>query len=127
MTFLKKKYYPLLISGTLRLIVITLLVMSDTIIAGLLIGEDAVAGINLVTPVYSLSFFFGGLVSIGVPILYNNAMGRYEKKEADELFGNGMTAALAIGIILFIVVMLTGDYWLRICHPTQSVLDEARP
>jgi Na+-driven multidrug efflux pump len=127
MTFLKKKYYPLLISGTLRLIVITLLVMSDTIIAGLLIGENAVAGINLVTPVYSLSFFFGGLVSIGVPILYNNAMGRYEKKEADELFGNGMTAALTIGIILFIVVMLTGDYWLRICHPTQSVLDEARP
>lgn len=127
MTFLKKKYYPLLIAGTLRLFVVTLLLMSDSIIAGLFIGEDAVAGINLVTPLYSLSYFFGGLVSIGVPILYSNAMGRYDKKEADSYFGNGLTAATVIGILLFIPVMFFGDYWLQFCQPTQAVLNQARP
>ncbi len=37
MTFLQKKYHPLLRAGTLTMIVVTLLLMSDTVIAGIFI------------------------------------------------------------------------------------------
>lgn len=127
MTFLRRQYYPLLGSGTLGMVVVTLLLMSDMVIAGLFIGEDAVAGINLVTPIYSMAFFFVGLVSLGVPVLYSNAMGRFDKQAADDYFANGLTAAVITGLVLFAAVLLAGESFLKFFHPAQSVLEQAEP
>lgn len=49
--------------------------MSDSVIAGAVVGSDAVAGITLVTPLYSLAVFFGSVISIGIPLLYSTEMG----------------------------------------------------
>ena len=73
-TFLSKKFLSLLVSGTVYMIVVPILLLSDSVIAGLVLGETSVTGISLVTPAYSLAAFFGGILSIGVPILYNRAM-----------------------------------------------------
>ena len=45
--------------------------MSDSFIAGIKLGENAVIGVNLVLPVYSFAIFFALLFSLGVPILYS--------------------------------------------------------
>ena len=70
------------------MIVVTLLLLSDSVIAGLTLGEDAVAAISLVTPAYSLAAFFGGLLSVGVPILYSKAMGEFKKENANSYFAS---------------------------------------
>ena len=127
MTFLIRRFFPLLATGTLGMMVVTVLLMSDMMIAGIFIGEDAVAGINLVTPIYSLAYFFVGLVSIGVPILYSNAMGKFDKEAADGYFGNGLTAAVIVGIVLFAAVALAGKACLQSFHATEAVLGQAEP
>ena len=107
------------------MIVVTLLLLSDSVIAGLMIGEDAVAAISLVTPAYSLAAFFGGMLSIGVPILYSKAMGEFNKKEADSYFALGLTAALAIGILLSSVFFVFGDSHLRSFEASEAVFRHA--
>ena len=107
------------------MIVVTLLLLSDSVIAGLMIGEDAVAAISLVTPAYSLAAFFGGMLSIGVPILYSKAMGEFNKKEADNYFALGLTAALAIGILLSSVFFVFGDSHLRSFEASEAVFRHA--
>lgn len=57
------------------MMVVSVLLMSDSVIAGTVIGSDAVAGITLVTPIYSLAAFFGAVFSLGVPIVYSTEMG----------------------------------------------------
>ena len=57
-TFLSKKFLSLLVSGTVYMIVVPILLLSDSVIAGLVLGETSVAGISLVTPAYSLAAFF---------------------------------------------------------------------
>lgn len=57
----------------------------DQVIAGFTIGSDAVAGITLVIPLYSLSAFLGSVLSIGVPILYSTEMGKFNKDRADNV------------------------------------------
>ena len=72
---MSKKYYSMLLGGTLTMMVVSILLMSDSIVAGAVIGPDAVAAITLVTPLYALGAFFGSVISMGVPILYTTEMG----------------------------------------------------
>ncbi|MBR1796976.1 MAG: hypothetical protein IJ757_03050 [Clostridiales bacterium] len=108
------------------MMVVSALLMSDSVIAGIVIGADAVAGITLVTPVYSLAAFFGSIISLGVPIVYSSEMGRFNKKEADHVFGLGILMAFVVGIVLLAGVTAFGDMYLRSSLPPDSVLYEAR-
>ncbi len=56
------------------------MLMSDSLIAGFFIGSDAVAGITLVTPLYSVAAFFSMVISLAVPILYSSKMGMFQKR-----------------------------------------------
>ena len=124
-TFLKRKFFSLLIPGTISMIVVTLLLLSDSVIAGLILGQDAVAAISLVTPAYSLAAFFGGIISIGVPILYSKAMGEFKKKDADRYFALGFTSALAVGVILASTFFVFGDLYLLSYRASEAVFNHA--
>ena len=49
-TLMSEKYMSMLLGGTLTMMVVSALLMSDSVIAGAVIGSHAVAGITLVTP-----------------------------------------------------------------------------
>ncbi len=127
MTFLSKKFYSMLLAGSLTMVVVTGLLMSDTIIAGIFIGEEAVAAINLITPAYSLAAFFGCIFSLGVSVLFSNAMGRFDNESADRYFGNGFCACLLTGMVLFIVLQVFADAYLGFYTPPAPVLALAKP
>ena len=122
-TFMKRKFGGLLISGTVTMIVVTALLLSDTFIAGMMLGKEAVEGINLVMPMYSLAGFFGSVFSIGVPIIYNSEMGKFNKAGADKAFGLGLTMTIAIGGIMFVILMIFGDSYLRFYGAADAVFE----
>ena len=125
-TFLSRKFFSLLLSSSVSLLVITLLTLSDALIAGVMLGEDAVAAVCLVTPAYSLAAFFGCLISLGVPIIYNRAMGEFDKEKADRCFSFGLLMSAATGVILYVVFMLFGDAYLRFYEPSATVFNAAK-
>ena len=45
-TLMSKKFISMLLGGTLTMTVVSLLLMSDSIIAGIFVGEEAVAGVT---------------------------------------------------------------------------------
>lgn len=124
-TLMSRKFSSMLLSGTLTWIVVSILSMSDSIVAGVVIGSYAVAGVTLVTPIYSLSAFFGSLFSIGVPVLYTIEMGKFNKEKADRIFGTGMLMSILIGSILFVLVNLFGEIYLCSSSPLKEVLSKA--
>ncbi len=126
-SFLKRKFFGHFASATLNLIIVPVLLLLDSVVAGLIVGEDAVAGISLVTPAYSLAAFFGGLLSIGVPILYGRAMGVFDKTAAIQYFRLGLTASMAVGFFLFISFVLLGNVYLEFFEASPEVLSEAKP
>lgn len=125
-TLMSKKFFTMLLGGTLTMMVVSVLLMSDSVIAGAVIGSDAVAGITLVTPIYSLSAFFGSVFSLGVPIVYATEMGKFNKQGADRAFGFGLLMSVVIGFLLFLLTTLFGDSYLRSSGPLEPVLTEAR-
>ena len=123
---MKHKFEGLLVGGTVSMMVVTALQLSDTFIAGVFLGKEAAEGINLVTPMYSLAAFFGGLFSIGVPIMYNSEMGKFNKRGADNAFGLGLTMTMAIGVVMFVLLMMFGDSYLRFYESSDTVFGLAR-
>lgn len=125
-TLMSKKYYSMLLGGTLTMMMSSLMVMSDSLIAGGVIGADAVAGVTLVTPLHSFAVFVGTLFSLGIPILYSKEMGRFRKKEADRIFGFGVLMTITVGIIMFIAISFLGDIFLQSSSPHKEVLAYAK-
>ena len=125
-TLMSSKFFSMLLGGTLTMLVVSVLLMSDSVIAGIFIDSDAVAGVTLVTPLYSLAAFFGSVFALGVPIVYSAEIGKFNKRGADQAFGFGLLMSIAIGVVLFLLVLLFGDMYLQSSHPMESALDEAR-
>ena len=125
-TMMSKKYYSMLLGGTLTMMVVSVLLMSDSVIAGAVIGPDAVAGITLVTPLYSLAAFFGSVISLGVPILYTTEMGKFNKERADQIFGFGVLISIIVGVLLFVLTSILGDVYLRSYTASPEALAQAQ-
>ena len=62
-TFISSKYHTMLLGATITAVLVFAVAIADTLIAGILLGKDAVIGVNLVMPVFSLASFFGTVFS----------------------------------------------------------------
>ena len=105
-TFIRAKYSSMLWSGTALIALTALMGIVDTLIAGIILGEDAVAGVCLALPVYSLASFFAVAFSCGVPIIYAGKTGAFRKAEADRCFGVGLSLAGIVGLLMFLILLL---------------------
>ena len=122
-TFISSKYCSMLFSGTVLMVLTALMGTADTVIAGIILGENAVAGVCLALPVYALASFFAVGFSYGVPILYSRQTGAFRKAEADRCFGVGLTVNSLIGILMFIAITIGGDAYLRLFIDGGPVYD----
>lgn len=116
----------MLTGGIITSFFLTFTVMADALIAGIRLGEDAVIGVNLVLPVYSLASFFALLFSIGVPILYSKEIGAFEKEEAERSFGVGIFGTIVTGVVLFLLLVFCGNIYLDYLGADSSGLLAAR-
>lgn len=116
----------MLCSGTVMMVLTAVMSLVDTLVAGIVLGEDAVAGICLVLPIYSFASFFAVCFSYGVPILYAGKIGSFNKKEADRCFGVGMTVVSVIGILMFVMIQLGGEAYLQSYNSGSAVYENAR-
>ncbi len=125
-TFLSTKYRSMLLGGTAMAVMVSALIMADALIAGVLLGEDAVAGVNLVLPVYSLASFFAMAFSLGVPILYSGRIGAFRREEAERVFGMGLLMTAAAGAAMFLALRWFGEAYLNCFGPGEQALRSAR-
>ena len=111
-SFCHKKYKSMLLTGTFTMAVNYLMLLCDNILAGLILGTDAVAAINLVTPLTGVVFFLACCITGGVSTLYSRAIGEADRRRADELFGFGtiVTAFLVI-VVPVLLFLIRGPYF----------------
>lgn len=109
---MKKKFLSMLAGATFTSVVNALVIITDTIICGVFLGGTAVSAVNLVAPLYNLFVFFAMFISLGIPILYAQARGRFDQDEADRVFGTGLTVCIAGGVLIFILLTaIQGSYF----------------
>lgn len=125
-TFISSKFYSMLAGGILTSFIQAFVVMSDSFIAGIRLGEDAVIGVNLVLPVYSFAVFFSLLFSLGAPILYSKEIGAFDREEADRTFGMGILGATVTGAVLFALLTFGENLYFDFIGAAGASLSPAR-
>ena len=92
-----EKFKGLLLAGSFTVLANYFVRLSDSIVAGNMLGPDALAGINLVSAILAGVSFFSGLVSTGMATNYSLAMGRCEKTRARQFFMQALWMILGVG------------------------------
>ena len=111
MTFANRKFIGFLGAATMVIVAEYILVLSDSVIAGRILGEEALGAMNLLMPVFMTVSFFTWLLAVGTSIVYSDAMARMQRERASNLAGQGLVAALATGFALCVAILaLKGDY-----------------
>lgn len=119
-----KKFRSMLVGELLSSVVVSLVILTDTIIAGMILGANSVTAINLVTPAYSLAAAISIMLSLGVPILYTRAVGNFDEEEADRVFKTGLTISLISGAVLSVLFFIFGDVYLEFFDDAAPIVIE---
>ena len=94
-----------------------LLVLTDCMIAGRVLGESALGALNLLMPVFSVVTFFCWLLTSGTSKVYSRAFRRGEDGRVAGIVGQGLMASLALGGLLLLVVTLLERPYLDFLSP----------
>ena len=101
-----EKFKGLLLAGSFTVLANYFVRLSDSVVAGNMLGPDALAGINLVSPILAVTSFFSGLVSTGMATNYSLAMGRCDKLRARQFFMQALWMVLVFGGIFATLIGL---------------------
>lgn len=98
-----KKLKSMMLTASFAALLGYLLLLTDDIIVGTLIGEDAVGGINLVSPMYNFTLFVSTLISGGIISCIIYEMGRFELDRINMYFTLGLIFSVGAGVLLFLL------------------------
>lgn len=105
----RAKVRALLFVSVIESIQDILLVATDKLIVGNMIGQEAVAGTVLVEPLFHFCSIFEMLVGTGATVLYSRAIGDYDEKRKRKILGMSSCTALLFGIFLCILCFTCRD------------------
>ena len=79
------------------------LILTDNIVAGQFVGEDAVAAMTLVAPIMTLVLFLSYMVADGLAMMFSYAKGKNDREQANKYFGMGVISSVVISVLLTII------------------------
>lgn len=126
MDFGVRKFRALLFVATCGMGAEFLLALADTVIAGNIVGETALAGINLLQPVFNLVQFTAALIGTGTAIRFSLEIGRLDSRRASEMFSQGFWSVLMFGAAFFVVFVLGREAFLGFFGAADAATEAAR-
>lgn len=122
MTFGNRKFTRFLGAATIVIIAEYVLVLSDCVISGRILGETALGAMNLLMPVFSTVSFFTWLIATGTAILYADAMGRANPDRAAGIAGQGLATAVLTGMMLVAATWSLETPYLAFMAPDEATM-----
>ena len=121
------KFRGFLLVASFSMAIEFLMGFADNVIAGNLLGETALAGLNLLQPPMNLVSFVACLLGTGTAICFSLETGRFDSVRAKEMFSQGFWSAALIGCVGMLVFVFGRDTFLGMFGASPSVLGYAVP
>ena len=121
------KFRGFLLVASFSMAIEFLMGFADSVIAGNLLGETALAGLNLLQPPMNLVSFVACLIGTGTAICFSLETGRFDLERATEMFSQGFWGAALFGCVGMLVAALGRDAFLGMFGASQAVLGYAVP
>lgn len=83
------------------------------IILGRFVGPNALAAVNMASPIFNIISCIGILIAIGGNTLTAISLGEQNKGKANHYFNNAFYTLFMIAVVIFIMVVFFLMYWLE--------------
>ena len=110
--FIIKRYRSVVGAALVIELVAYLATLTDTLVAGSLISEEALTAIGLMTPFNLIIVFLSAAINSGTTLGYTGAAGRFDRRHANEVFSQGILSAAAAGILFTAAILAIREHWL---------------
>lgn len=101
-------------------------ILTDTLMIGRGIGEEALVALNLLLPVFSLYFGAGYLFGVGGSVLLSVAKGNQDEEEQKHIFTTTVFVAVVVGIIASVIPFLAQESIYSLLGVSESNIEYAR-
>ncbi|MDO5133284.1 MAG: MATE family efflux transporter, partial [Eubacteriales bacterium] len=124
--FVIRKYRSILRAAIIVESVSFIVSLTDIIVAGNLIGREALTAIGLVAPFMGVLSFLGSVVNSGTLVNYSYLIGRFDRRRANEFFSQGVYMSLVGGAAYALVLLLLREKFVAFCFETAEARQVAR-
>ena len=124
--FSTEKFKSFLLAGTFTAFIGYVNRLADSVIIGHVIGEDALAGLNMVTPILSVVTFFAFVIALGTSTNYSIWLGRIDRRRARGFFMQGLWLSLLVGGALAVFMLFGDDLYFTMLNGSEYVEMYAR-
>lgn len=100
MKLINRKVFSLIFAGVITAISDQILMLSDNIVTGQLIGDEGLSAMQLIMPLYNFIIFFALLIGFGNVVNISLEVGRGNREKANEYFSNGFYTTIGFGAIM---------------------------
>jgi putative MATE family efflux protein len=97
----------------------------NTIFVGQYVGTDAIGALGIVFPLQMFAMGIGMMVGIGGLSVISQSLGAGDNAKAERTLGNCFTAGLALSVLVMILLIPFGKFWLSLIGAEANVLSYA--
>ena len=108
-TFCGVRFKKMLLSALLMMLTYSLSSTADFILAARLFDDNAMAAVNLVTPIFFVIAFLSSMIGTGTTYLYSFEIGAFQHEKANKLVGQGAILAVTSSILLTLILFFGQD------------------
>ena len=119
--FLRFYVKKMLFSSLLMIIAFSLSSTADFILAARLFGDNAMAAVNLVTPIFFVIGFLSSMIGTGTAYLYSFEIGAFRQENANKLVGQGAILAVTLSILLVLILFFSRELFFSFFNVTGEI------
>ena len=105
-TVIGKRFKSVFMASLTSMAITYILMLTDNVVAGQFVGDEAVAAMTLVEPILTLIFFLSYMVADGLAMMFSYAKGRSDQLKANQLFSMGMICSVVMGVVVTIILVV---------------------
>ncbi len=125
-TLIRKKYKEYFWPTVLTAMGSSIATITDQIIVGNMLGSDALATINLLSPMMQIYFALSCMISIGTITLVSVAQGKNDPDEANRTYSMGLVTVISICAVLMLLQFLCLEKIIMLLSPDPTLRELVR-
>lgn len=118
------KFYQFILPNTVKVFAVCISSFVDALIVATLLGSEAMAIVNLGSPIILAVATLSALLAVGGSTLYASACGAFNRSKADRIFTVSALAALLFSVLMMLVLLCSKEILVScLCAGNQDLID----
>ena len=126
-TLAVEKFYQFILPNTVKVFAVCISGFVDALIVATLLGSEAMAIVNLASPIMLAVATLTALLAVGGGTLYASACGAFNKSRADRIFTVSVIATLFFSTLMMLVMLCSKEVLISsLCVGKQELVAASR-